>query len=172
MMPLPIGTILKVITILIIVICLAVGFYWITGLRADLAVSQANSEKLEQAIEQQHQALEQMRADQEQIKKITREVNAQVQRQNADVVALRDKFNTNAQGQRRDWGKAAAEKPAQVERAVNRGTLNALRCLEIASGSPLTDGEKNATKPEEINKECPSLANPSFESTKKLHITQ
>ena len=161
-MPLPIGTIIKSLVAVIFVILFAVGFYWISGLREDLAVSKANTEKLEQAIEQQHIALEQMRADQEQIKKLTREVNAQVQKQNQDVNALRDKFNTNSQGQKRDWGKVAAEKPASVERAVNRGTLNALRCLEIASGSPLTEAEKTASKPSEINRECPSIANPNY----------
>jgi hypothetical protein len=80
---------------------------------------------------------------------------------------LRDRFNANAKGEKRDWGKAAAEKPAQVERAVNRGTVNALRCLEIASGAPLTEAEKNATKPEEINKECPSIANPNYRPATK-----
>lgn len=162
MLPLPLGTIIKLLVAVIFAILFAVGFYWISGLRADLAVSQANTEKLEQAIEQQHIALEQMRSDQEQIRKLTREVTVQVQKQNQDVNALRDKFNTNSQGQKRDWGKTAAEKPASVERAVNRGTLNALRCLEIASGSPLTEAERTASKPSEINRECPTIANPNY----------
>jgi len=158
----PIGTIIKAIVALIITIMIAVGFYWITGLRADLAISQANTEKLKDAVESQQAAMEQMKAEQEQIRAMTKAVNDQVTKQNNDVNALRDRFNSNARGERRDWGKSAAEKPAQVERAVNRGTINALRCLEIASGSPLTEAEKNATKPEEINKECPSIANPNY----------
>ena len=160
---LPIGAIVKAITTLIIVVLIAVGFWWITGLRADLATSQANTEKLKNAVESQQAAMDQMRAEQEQIRAMTKAVNDQVNKQNNDVNALRDRFNANARGERRDWGKAAAERPAQVERAVNRGTVNALRCLEIASGSPLTEAEKNATKPEEINKECPSIANPKYQ---------
>jgi len=78
---------------------------------------------------------------------------------------LKDRFSTNAAGEKRNFGEAAAKKPASLERAVNRGTVNALRCLEIASGSSLTDAEKNATKPSEINRECPSLANPNYKST-------
>jgi len=159
---LPIGTIIKVVATLIIVILFSVGFWWITGLRADLAVSQANTEKLTQAVEQQQAAMDQMKAEQEQIRAITKSVNDQIVKQNNDVNALRDRFNTTASGQQRNWGKTAAEKPVAVERAVNRGTLNALRCLEIASGSPLTEAEKNATKPEEINKECPGIANPLY----------
>lgn len=166
MLPLPLGSMIKALVALIVVVLFSVGFYWITGLRADLAVSQANAEKLESAIEQQQAALLQMKTDQETIARMTREVSQQVQRQNQDVSALRDRFNTNAQGQKRDWGRAAAEKPAQVERAVNRGTVNALRCLEIASGSPLTEAEKTASKPTEINKECPSIANPNYVADK------
>lgn len=158
----PIGVIIKSIVTLIVVAVIAIGFWWITGLRADLATSQANTEKLKNAVEAQHAAIEQMKAEQEQIREMTKAVNDQVKKQNNDVNALRDRFNTNARGEKRDWGKAAAEKPAQVERAVNRGTVNALRCLEIASGSPLTQAEKSATKPEEINKECPSIANPQY----------
>lgn len=162
MWPLPIGTLIKALSALIIVILFAVGFWWITGLRADLATSQANTEKLTQAVEQQQAAMAQIKAEQEQIRALTKTVTDQVAKQNLDVNALRDRFNTTANGQQRNWGKTAAEKPASVERAVNRGTLNALRCLEIASGSPLTEAEKNATRPEEINKECPGIANPSY----------
>lgn len=163
MFPLPIGTVIKAIAALVIVVLFSIGFWWITGLREELAVSQANTEKLAEAVEQQQAALEQMRIEQEQIRAITKSVNDQITRQNNDVNALRDRFNRAANGQQRDWGKAAAEKPAAVERAVNRGSTNALRCLEIASGAPLTEAEKNATKPEEINKECPAIANPNYQ---------
>ena len=162
MIPLPIGTIIKAVAALVIVILFAIGFWWITGLRADLATSQANTEKLNAAIQQQEAAIARMKEEQEKIREITNAVNDQVNKQNNDVNALRDRFNNNAKGERRDWGKTAAEKPAQVERAVNRGTINALRCLEIASGAPLTEAEKNASKPEEINKECPAIANPNY----------
>ena len=162
MVPLPIGTIIRAVAALVIAVLFAVGFWWITGLRADLATSQANAEKLNAAVAAQQEAIATMKAEQEQIRALTKAVNDQVAKQNQDVNSLRDRFNTNAKGETRNWGKAAAEKPAAVERAVNRGTVNALRCLEIASGSPLTEAEKNATKPEEINKECPSIANPNY----------
>ena len=37
-----------------------------------------------------------------------------------------------------------------------------MRCVEIASGAPLTEKEKTATKKSEINSECPSIANPNY----------
>ena len=38
------------------------------------------------------------------------------------------------------------------------------KAVEIAGGSPLTEKEINATKKSEINTECPSIANPNYES--------
>ena len=39
---------------------------------------------------------------------------------------------------------------------------NANRCMEIASGSPLTEEELAATKKSQTNTECPRLANPNY----------
>ena len=61
--------------------------------------------------------------------------------------------------------------PGAVERVINKGADNATRCIEIASGSPLTEEEKNATKKSEINPECPSIANPKYMSLLK-HFRQ
>ena len=49
-----------------------------------------------------------------------------------------------------------------MERLINRGTKNALRCLEIATGAERTEKEINAKKESEINRECPTLANPNY----------
>jgi septal ring factor EnvC (AmiA/AmiB activator) len=157
-----VGGALKAIVALIIVLVIAGGFWYVTGLRADLAVSQENARKMTEAVEKQQEAIAQMQAEQQKIKELNNELNTTIKLQNKDMENLKDRFTTSANGEKRDFGKAAAKKPASLERAVNRGTVNALRCLEIASGSPLTEAEKNATKPSEINRECPSLANPNY----------
>jgi hypothetical protein len=157
-----VGAALKAIVALVIVLVVAGGFWYVTGLRADLAVSQENARKMTEAVEKQQEAIAQMQAEQQKIKELNNELNTTIKLQNKDMENLKDRFTTSASGEKRDFGKAAAKKPASLERAVNRGTVNALRCLEIASGSPLTDVEKNATKPIEINRECPSLANPNY----------
>lgn len=157
-----VGAALKAIVALIIVLVVAGGFWYVTGLRADLAVSQENARKMTEAVEKQQEAIAQMQAEQQKIKELNNELNTTIKLQNKDMENLKDRFTTSASGEKRDFGKAAAKKPASLERAVNRGTVNALRCLEIASGSPLTEAEKNATKPSEINRECPSLANPNY----------
>jgi hypothetical protein len=157
-----IGGAIKAIVALIIVLIVAVGGYFLINLKADLAIAQENSRKLEEGVRLQQEAMAQMKADQEKIKELNNELNTTIKLQNKDMENLKDRFSTSASGEKRDFGKTAASKPASLERAVNRGTVNALRCLEIASGSPLTDAEKNATKPSEINRECPSLANPNY----------
>ena len=68
----------------------------------------------------------------------------------------------NASGEKRDIGNLAEQKPKLMQRAINRGTKNALRCMEIAMGSPLTEKEKNAVKKSQINPECPDVANPNY----------
>ena len=162
MFPLPIGTIIKAIVALVITLVIAGGLWYVTGLRADLAVSQENTKKMVEAVEQQKAVIEKIQAEQQKIKDTNNELNTTIKLQNKDMDNLKDRFTTNAKGEKRDIGKTALEKPLAIEKAVNRGTVNALRCLEIASGAPLTEAETSATKASEINRECPSIANPNY----------
>jgi hypothetical protein len=155
---------IKAIAALVIVLVIAGGMMYVSGLRADLAVSEENTKKMVEAVEKQQEALEEIKADQAKIKDLNNDLNTTIKLQNKDMENLKDRFTTNAAGEKRDFGKAAAAKPTSLERAVNRGTINALRCLEIASGSPLTEIEKNAKLPSEINRECPNIANPNYKS--------
>lgn len=156
------GAVIKVIAILIIVLVFAGGAWYVTGLRADLAVSEMNNSKLQDGIKQQQELMDQMRRDVAQMQEINSDLRKEADRQKKEVQALTDRFNTNARGETRDFGALAAEKPEAIERAVNRGTKNAMRCLEIASGAPLTEQELNAKTNSEINRECPTLANPNY----------
>jgi hypothetical protein len=152
----------KAIVALVSLIVVVGALFYITGLRADLAVSQENAKRMTEAVQQQQEVLKQVQVEQAKIKEINNELNTTIKLQNKDMDSLKDRFTQSANGEKRNFGKAAAAKPTSLERAVNRGTVNALRCLEIASGAPLTEAEKNAKLPSEINKECPSLANPNY----------
>lgn len=152
----------RAIVALVILIILAGAGWWITGLRADLAVRENNEKLLTDAIRQQQETLKQLQQDQAKIAQANAELNGVIRMQNRDLDDMRNRFNTNAKGEQRNFGATAAAKPQSAERAVNRGTVNAYRCLEIASGAPLTEAERNAQTPAEINRECPSLANPNY----------
>ena len=139
------------------------GFMYVKNLKADLATSEANNLKLEQSIDSQKAVIEQMKADFEAITKIKAEIEKQNSILKAEFQALDTKFNKiNGKGEVRDMGDLATKRPSSVEKIINKGSNNAMRCSEIAMGSPLTEKEKNATKKSEINSECPSLANPNY----------
>jgi prophage DNA circulation protein len=157
-----ITAVIRIVAILAIVAIGAGGIWYVTGLRADLAVSQENTKKMEAAVELQNQVIQQMQADQKKIQELNQQLTETVKSQQKDMQALSDRFTTNADGSKRDLGEIAIQKPDSIERAINKGTKNALRCIEIASGAPLTEQEQNATKADEINKECPALANPRY----------
>jgi hypothetical protein len=75
-----------------------------------------------------------------------------------DLDNLDKRFNKG----KRDVGKLAIERTKVIEKILNKGSVNAKRCVEIASGAELTENERNATKKSEINPECPSIANPNY----------
>lgn len=155
---------LKIVAVAMAVSAVAGVFWYVTGLRADLAQERANAEKLEQGIQTQQALILQMQRDVAQIRSMNQQLRQETDRANAEIRSLTDRLNVNARGEARDLGTIAAARPAAVERLVNRGTANAMRCLEIASGAPLTEAEKNAKTSSEINRECPTLANPLYRS--------
>ncbi len=149
-----------------IVIALATaggGFLHYKTVKADLETAKANNLLLEQSVEGQKAVI----AQQENDFKSILAANATLQEQNkvlaAEFSALDERFNKiNAQGEVRDIGKLAVERTKSIERVINGATKKAMRCVEIAMGSPLTEKEENATKKSEINSECPSIANPNY----------
>lgn len=153
---------IKYLFILATIGLVAFALWYVTNLKADLAISQENAKKMIAAVEQQNQAIKQMKEEQAAIQKINEELNSTIVKQNKDLKSLENRFTMSSNGQTRDFGKLAEEKPKSIERAINRGTVNAFRCIEIATGSPLTEKELNAKTETEINKECPSLANPNY----------
>ena len=139
------------------------GFMYVKNLKADLATSEANNAKLEQSVESQKAVIKQMKEDFEAMTKIKAEIEKQNKILKAEFAALDKKFNKiNGKGEVRDIGDLATKRPESVEKIINKGSTNAMRCSEIAMGSPLTEKEKNATKKSQINSECPSIANPNY----------
>ena len=153
----------KLLLALVVMGGLAGGVTYVYKLKADLATSEANNFKLEGSVEEQKAVIAQQALDIDNIRTAMKEQAELAKRLNASIKDLRNKFNkVNASGEKRDIGNLAEQKPKLMQRAINRGTKNALRCMEIAMGSPLTEKEKNAVKKSQINPECPDIANPSY----------
>ena len=160
-----IGATIRAVTILFVVAVLVATGWYVTNLKADLVMSENNNAKLQDGIREQKELLEQMQRDIGQIQEINRSLQDVAQKHRADVEALSKKFSQDARGNPRDFGQLAAEKPELVEKLINRGTRNAMRCLEIASGAPRTEQELSAKNASEINKECPAIANPNYKAS-------
>jgi hypothetical protein len=153
----------KLLLALVVMGGLAGGVTYVYKLKADLATSEANNAKLENSVEEQKLVIAQQALDMDNIRAAMKEQAELSKRLNASIKDLRNKFNkVNASGEKRDIGNLAEQKPKLMQRAINKGTKNALRCMEIAMGSPLTEKEKNAVKKSQINPECPDIANPSY----------
>ena len=131
---------------------------YVMKLRSDNAILKANAIKMESAITEQKELITQQKEDFKEILAANQKMNELVGALKKDLDDLDKRFNKK----NRDVGKLAIAKTKSIERITNGASALATRCIEIASGSPLTEKEKNATKKSEINTECPSIANPNY----------
>ena len=154
---------IKIAMVLIMLAGAGGGFVYVKTLKSDLAISEANNAKLVESVESQKAVIEQQAKDFKSILAANKELEEKNRVLQKEFAALDERFNKiNGKGEVRDIGKLAVEKDKAIERVINNATTKAMRCVEIAMGSPLTEKEKNATKKSEINSECPSLANPNY----------
>ena len=123
------------------------GYLYVTKLQKDNAILKSNQIKLESAVEDQKSVIEQQTKD---LKKI-RDTLTKVEEINKKLQADRDSLNKRLG--KHDIGNLAENKPGLVEKIINKASDSAARCVEIASGSPLTEEELNGTP----NRECPSF---------------
>jgi len=131
---------------------------YVMKLQRDNVILKENAVKLESAISEQKTLIENQKKDFAEILEANKKINELVGNLKKDLEDLDKRFTKKD----RDIGKLAIERTKVIERIINKGSENAKRCIEIASGSPLTEDEKNATKKSEINPECPSIANPAY----------
>ena len=123
------------------------GYLYVNKLQKDNAILKTNAIKLETAVEDQKGVIEQQTKD---LKKI-RSTLEEIEKVNAKLQADRDSLNKRLG--KHDIGNLAENKPGLVEKIINKASDSAARCMEIASGSPLTEEELNGTP----NRECPSF---------------
>ena len=143
---------------IIMVIGIGGAVAYVYKLRADNAVLKANNAVLEQSVESQKKVIEQQKQDFKTIIETNQKLTTLSNNLQKELNDLDNRFNKGG----RDFGKTAIAKDKAIERIINKASAMALRCVEISSGAPLTEKEINATKKSEINRECPSIANPNY----------
>ena len=131
---------------------------YVMKLQRDNAILKENAIKLESAVAEQQEVITKQKEDFKEILAANKKMNELVTNLKKDLDDLDKRFNKK----NRDFGKLALEKTKVIERITNKGSDAAARCIEIASGAELTEQEINATKKSEINRECPSIANPNY----------
>ena len=149
---------IKIVMVGLLITGIAGAGMYVMKLRSDNAILKANQMKLEEAVSSQKELIANQKKDFQEILDANNKMNELVSVLKKDLDDLDKRFNKK----NRDVGKLAIAKTKSIERITNGAAALATRCIEIASGSPLTEKEKNATKKSEINSECPSTANPSY----------
>jgi septal ring factor EnvC (AmiA/AmiB activator) len=128
-----------------------IGYWYYNDTQARMAILQENNAKLNTAVELNEQTISSLENDYAKASDELASLNeayTAIRRQNQ---RLADKL------QEIDLTAAAIANAESIERAVNRGTVNAGRCFELLSGAELNDKERNAENGIAFNKECPWL---------------
>ena len=133
--------------ILIILASAGGGYWYVQKLQKDNAILKSNQVKLETAVAESNQVIEQQSKDLKKIRTTLKEVEELNDRLQEDKNSLNKRLGKH------DIGNLAENKPGLVEKIINKASDSAARCVEIASGSPLTEEELNGTP----NRECPSF---------------
>ena len=149
---------MKMVMVGILITGIAGAGMYVMKLRSDNAILKANQIKLEEAVSSQKELIAKQQEDFKEILEANKKFNELVTALKKDIDDLDNRFNKDG----RDFGKLAIEKTDSIQRIVNGASDKALRCVEIAGGAPLTEQELNATVKSEINRECPSIANPNY----------
>ena len=138
---------IKLLMVLIMMAGAGGGYLYVKKLQKDNAILKVNQIKLESAVEDNNKVIEQQSKD---LKKI-RTTLSKLDEVNEKLQADKDKLSNRLS--KHDIGNLAENKPGLVEKIINKASDSAVRCMEIASGSPLTEEELNGSP----NRECPSF---------------
>lgn len=139
------------------------GYTYVTNLQQenvrlerDKAKLESNVEQLKTALETQTETISALERDYARSQELQQQTFQEFQGARDRVTSLEKRLEEH------ELGFLAANRPGLVENVINKASDNIARCFEIASGSPLTQAELNATLPSQINRECPELANPNY----------
>ena len=138
---------IKIVLALVLLAGAGGGYLYVNKLQKDNAILKTNQVKLETAVAESNQVIEQQSKDLKKIRSTLKEVEELNDRLQEDKNSLNKRLGKH------DIGNLAENKPGLVEKIINKASDSAARCVEIASGSPLTEEELNGTP----NRECPSF---------------
>ena len=149
---------IKMLLILTVVIG-AVGFgawkyYQYT--QEQIRIYAVNAATAELAQQQAEAAVESLKRDMVEIQAQFTAVSEEFAVAKGRVSKLEEKLSEH------EIGDLAQKKPKLIEKIIDKGTKDVLRCYEILTGSPLTEDEIAVTKKSKANTTCSDVANPNY----------
>ena len=149
---------IKMLLILTVVIG-AVGFgawkyYQYT--QEQIRIYAVNAATAELAQQEAEAAIESLKRDMVEIQQQFTVVSKKFEVAKGRVSALENKLSEH------EIGDLAQKKPKLIEKIIDKGTQDVLRCYEILTGSPLTEDEIAVTKKSKANTTCSDVANPNY----------
>ena len=140
-----------------------IGYWYYNDTQAKMAILHENNAKLEISVATQKATIEQTKKDLRLAHDVATDAMNKFQEARKQTEDMNKKFNKVSKllGAR-DIGKLAQAKPKPIQKIINKGSSNMMRCFEILSGKHLTEKEANADRKSKINSMCPDVANPKY----------
>lgn len=157
------GTIYMVLAGVILSMALG-GWLYYKDTQATIADLVAQTTALTIQVEEDKLIIAQAKEDAELQKIINTSLNKQFHntRVQVDELSKKLKKKNNITGKTRDIGKLAIHRPKTMAKIFTKGTYEAFRCVELASGAEHTADELAAERRSQINGLCTELANPNY----------
>lgn len=135
---------IKLIIYLVLALGVAGGFAYVKKLQSDNAILKANQIQLESAITEQQEVLQLKELEFAFIVEANKDLAEKLNAARKDNEELTKKF---AKYDIAEWG---MQNPEATQKTINRAVREVGRCMEIASGSPVTEDDKT-------NRQCKEL---------------
>lgn len=126
----------------------------ISTLSQDLGTVKAENKLQDEAID----SVKQANIDMKRIAEVISTLQYEAQKA---VTDLERKFTKMTLEGQRDLGRLAEARPESIERIINEGTDSVFRCMEISTGSVLTEEEKKQYDDTGKISKCPGVVVPS-----------
>ena len=144
----------KFIAIVAAILALVAVFFYVKHLESSLDAAKAQAARLEDVVTSQKMAIDNLNRDIIRMNKVQTDYSNRVGKIEENIMGrLRPLYETKT-GKVRDFSKLTNQHPDLVEKVINQGTKDALRCNELATGAPLTAAEKSGVVK---NSMCPEL---------------
>lgn len=117
------------------------AYYYYTDTQKRLTAYAEIQAQLEISLQYQQETIQSLQGDIDRMTSTIQTLNTEFADSRQRVRELENTFRENSGGGERDFGEIAAERAALVERIVNTGTQEVLRCFELLSGAPATPEE-------------------------------